>query len=215
MTAIPPAELIQPVGPQKVEKSEIRDFEKDFLPTLTTSNGVVDQFKKIQEEKRIKDLNAKKTADTAIFDYWTNALPYYRQTILSLRDILRAEGAKNDDEVETHPAPLQFLQCLPESISSEDIGKNFGEIKLSKKTNMDFIISVQGNSDDQRPLKISCNSGYLIVHPYAGNFYCRIKTVGIEDYEFPCSFEESKQKAYDALMALIDGQTAYLSQTNK
>jgi hypothetical protein len=218
MKAIPTSEVAMPIA-EAHQKTSVTEqagaivFEKDFVPT---NIGVMGELERYQEEKRAAELIAKKAADRVIYDYWTNALPYYEQTILTLRDILRQNSATNGD-VETQPAPVQFLHCLPESISPEDIDRNLGEIKLSKNTNLDFTISVGGNPDQQRFLFVRCSSGYVMVHPHPdGNRFCYgIKTPQIEYTELTCPFENSKQKVADCLITLIDVQTTNPSQTNK
>ncbi len=218
MRPIPAAEVTPPIvenHPKDSASSEPTtvDFEKDFVPT---NAGIIGKLGLVQEQKRINALREKTAADKALHEYWKNALPYYEQTLLTLRDILRQRGATNEDEVETHPAPVQFLHCLPTSISVDDIGKNLGEIKLTKNTDLDFTIQIRGNSDAQRFLVVSCSSGYVMVHPHPndGQFCWGMKTTEIEYTEFECSLDDSKQKVADCLMALIDNQTAYIKTNN-
>lgn len=210
MTAIPAAESPPPVTPQQPEQPAPIVFEADVMPT----NGG-DALAKIQAQQKEQELESEADANKRLHDYWTNALPYYDQTILTLRDSLNQLAAKESEAAETYPPPVQFLQCLPRSISAAYEDRTIGEIKLSKNTNMDFKVSIMSESDEQRLLKISCDSGYFIVHPYGGYFYWRLKTVGVKDSETRYPPEEVRQRIAEGINALIDGQQSYLTPTNQ
>jgi hypothetical protein len=213
MTAIPATEVTQPIAKQTVDQTTTIAFEPDFVPT---NNGPMSALEMIQQGQAEGDLQKRLAAQTAERNYWINALPNYDQTVLTLYNILKARGDTNGESVATYPAPAEFLQCLPRTLSAEYIEKTLGEIRLSKNTNMDFKISVMNDTDsEQRRLKISCDSGYFIVHPWGGQFYWRIQTVDVKDTEMGVPFDEAKQKIFDGLNALIDGQAEYLNQTSK
>lgn len=173
MKSIPAPEVTQPVVTQKTENPPPPVFESDFVPTNSSEGESI--LEKIQEQQSNADLARKLETEKAIYDYWTNALPYYKQTILLLRDGLRDRAKTNNETIETYPTPQQFFQCLPGSVSPEDSDKTFGEIKLTRNTNMDFTISATSLGAQYYGLKISCSSGYLLVHPYGSQFFGGLK----------------------------------------
>jgi len=92
-------------------------------------------------------------------------------------------------------------------LDSRITGKKLTEIRFEKATNVDFFISVDGNSDQQRPLRIFCSSGFMQIHPFNGYIWgnINIPALGI-DLQTNAPLDQSHAMIDEALNVLVGAQ---------
>jgi hypothetical protein len=134
--------------------------------------------------------------------------------IEELHNILTTEAAKRGDGISKTAG---YFQCLPPAIDFEVHNINVAEIRLQTETNLDFKIIITGlDGYNQRTLRVSCDCGYLDIHPASAENYYNI-SVHIPDWD-----DDQYVQAAQAgdmfkkqITTLIAGQIIYLNKMNK
>lgn len=198
------------------EQSEA--FESSAGAIISSVSSAKARMNEVRQQQEAQKKEAEETQAKAINDYWTNAFPYYHYAVVSLRDILMEE-LHNSQRADGVEQPLGYLQCLPTNwtleLESSMIGRKLTDIRFQNHTNVIFFITIDGNQDEQRSLRIYCAAGFVQFHPHQDVFWRRfnIPSLGL-DLQEKTNFNQAHAFIVDALEVLVVAQEA-LDETNK
>ncbi len=171
----------------------------------------------------IEKLKAKKDADTEAqqrqiyldrIKWWNSYLPYYRRSLVVLRDALHDEAKKTGDGISQSDG---YLLCL-----SSNMDQNVGQIEvatigLQKNTNMSFMITVAANnSGSHRQLIISCTGGTLEMEPgWLDQFHSTIHIKNPDfDYHVDVPIAKANDQINESINNIMDAQRDFINTTN-
>lgn len=91
-------------------------------------------------------------------------LIWYQEAIELFHDILK-QAAHAQSQYDEISKSENYFTSLPHSITPEITGISLATIGFQKQTNILFSISIKGDAGPTRPLRISCDSGLIEIHP--------------------------------------------------
>ncbi len=107
--------------------------------------------------KTVKKTADRKATEAEIIANWTNALPYYREILISLRDVLYHRAETNGFTI---GQPSNYFQSLPFTIDPAAPEFNITQIGYKEDTNWTFVISITALKN-YRILRITCSSCWI------------------------------------------------------
>lgn len=187
-------------------------IDSEFSVTYKPGEELTNSIAENQQANAVREQAYRKSVDQR----WADSLQYYQEAIELFHDVLK-QAAHAQPQYDEISKGENYFTCLPHSITPEITGIPLATIGFQKQTNIIFTISIKGDPSSTRPLRISCDSGLIEIHPDGATV-----SILLNSSQFPSlnetkdvKTEEWKPFAVKKFSALIDVQTASLTPKNK
>lgn len=189
---------------------------ENFRPAESNNTNSLDIFDQTLLADKNKKEAERRATEAEIITNWTNALPYYREILISLRDMLYHRAETNGYTI---GQPSNYFQSLPSTIDPSATEFNITQIGYQEDTNWLFSISVTSYGN-YRLLRITSSSCWLEIFPQDNTshlhrwFQFQAPELKGIHFEENAPIGQSQEFIYKSLKTMMDGHNKLLKGEN-